>query len=971
MSKPGAPGVLPTFGLQSSRITVRKGIAGDSSEDNGMQLVFFDLGGAPCFLPLLDVVPSRRVTYILTFSLVTRGARGAPGGDADSASPAAVQPAAPSLQLFKTTLELILGRTDNRDVSILLVATQADLFLRYYRDEAAQRSPGARQAAGRQEMQDAMRVVEREVETYLQLLQPNAAMRPVIVGRFAVDSVHAGAAAPRPKPQPWSPFEKHTKAPAPIGQDVYSFDFANVKSWRELLWWLSDHAHQCCRRDVDFSNGLVPARCFTHLEDVLQQIRQTHKWCLPAADYRQLAKSVHPHYKAARSDLHAQTQLLQSFGVLHHAFRHARLKKYVILDTAWLYQLWSVLAACGFVTVQGAAPDSAAAAIPPIPVPSASGARAVLAGGAQHRQRVVLLATPEALTSYASRPSQRKGEVRAAAASLPFDAAHVAVADKYHLLPQGALSFSVLSVLLTSLTRQEAVGGRAAAVAARRKTSSFAQLPDLLGVVEFLEMCDWVIRGSRVRFSSFRANPNPFTLNATANGGGPTPMRHKGLVVPADSLNASSSTATSHATTPVVTVRGRIISPALDANRPPQPSATTATTAERTERPPLECRPSAPLAPFRGAQPTSAWETFLLLPSNFQQRPPSCVVLHFSKFLSGPFYRFRLRIAPLCFFSKLVARLAADVELVRGVYVGPLHAQPVLAESPAIPLSSFSNDAGAEGARGGGGRRSLSTGSPTAAAAASAAPSLAGVVPTATSCATLWQHTVWVVGHGSCRAFVRMIGHTLFVSFHAHPQRPDSARPDYAEDRTDDEMDGFYDAVVATVRQVVEENPGVECEESLFCAAGYDVVWQTTEARLFAAKHGDGGPAAVDERDEEIDITTSDEQREHVFYRAIDENLNTLQKIRERDTFALQTARSRQLGRERGPQTPLTPDNVDGRRRELAGLLGRDRPARIRGRRRRPTPPPASLSCARGRATHRRSTPTFFCAPSRREASSG
>ncbi|CAD2215412.1 hypothetical protein AGDE_06751 [Angomonas deanei] len=263
----------------------------------------------------------------------------------------------------------------------------------------------------------------------------------------------------------------------------------------------------------------------------------------------------------------------------------------------------------------------------------------------------------------------------------------------------------------------------------------------------------------------------------------------------------------------------------------------------------------------RKDQPVMKWETFLLVPHTFTVSPPPPVVLHFSKFLSGPFYRFHFNMVPLHFFAKLMSRLShnplapAEGEsenVIEKVYVGPMVVKSTPMEGPLLPV--------------GGSRKTM--------AANTLMDANAAQLPSGHF--SLWSSAVWVVGRGGNRAFLRMLKHALFVSFHQGQS-------------TDPNTDLFFETILSNVRSLIMESPGASCEESLLCCRYYDSLLRLPQQGLFS-----GG-----EEDHVEDITTVGES-DSMFYRTVDDNINTLEKIRAREKTALHTARSRRDSSEVG-----------------------------------------------------------------------
>ncbi|CBZ37411.1 Unc104-like kinesin, putative [Leishmania donovani] len=340
---PASAETHPTIGIHTTTLTA----AGATP----MRLHVYELGGTPCFSPLLDQLPSRRLTYLLCFPL--------DGG--------------PSLVALRGIVEDILCRTDSHTVSLVLVATHA------HHSSAADGKGGGgslfsrRLPAVRQEMLRAqMEEVELQVVSLIQMLQPYAQLRPTVVGRFAVDNVH---------------------------RQVYSTGYRAVEGFPEWLQWLGDLARDRCRSDVDFASGLVPARCM-ELSRQVGLLRERGKWCLSLRDFKALATAVSTQYDTAeaasaslaRDTLRQHVQLLADWGVLAHRFRSTPLRQHVVLDVAWLCRVLTTLACCALV---GQAESGGPSTVDAARMVAAAGKRDTALLNRKHPALRILL-TPEA-----------------------------------------------------------------------------------------------------------------------------------------------------------------------------------------------------------------------------------------------------------------------------------------------------------------------------------------------------------------------------------------------------------------------------------------------------------------------------------------------------------------------------------------------------------------------------------------------
>lgn len=101
-----------------------------------------------------------------------------------------------------------------------------------------------------------------------------------------------------------------------------------------------------------------------------------------------------------------------------------------------------------------------------------------------------------------------------------------------------------------------------------------------------------------------------------------------------------------------------------------------------------------------------------------------------------------------------------------------------------------------------------------------------------------WYDSAWIISSPTSRAFARMVHHSLFITFH---------------DTTQDEE--FHDGLRQVVTCLVSESPGAQCEEAILCRTALDCT------------------------------------EEDCVWKATDENINSLEKIRERESMALKSAR--------------------------------------------------------------------------------
>ncbi|CCW60914.1 unnamed protein product [Phytomonas sp. EM1] len=272
-------------------------------------------------------------------------------------------------------------------------------------------------------------------------------------------------------------------------------------------------------------------------------------------------------------------------------------------------------------------------------------------------------------------------------------------------------------------------------------------------------------------------------------------------------------------------------------------------------------------------------ENFFLLPTNFFHRASPAVIEYLPRLLTGPFYRFTFNMVPLHFFSKVTCRLAYTTA--RAVYIGPVQEQQVEADVQYMP-SDDSCDANISPCEllDDSKAQSLQQ-EPTL---ASENPKMA-VIPGDNH---FWQEAIWALGPAGNRAFIRMVHHSLFISFYSTTELS-------GRDITSNDAGGaaamFFDSLLRVVREVVQESPGAQCQEGLLCAMDDydDASWPFL--------------SSVDQENETTCMNSKtvlgssrdafSEQSSSCYYCTVDENINSFDKIREVEQFALQTARYR------------------------------------------------------------------------------
>lgn len=266
--------VQPTFGVEVSRVecgTLQK-----------VELTLMELSGRESFTLLQNMLPERRVTYVLCARL-----------DDEQLS----------LATFRNYLEFILCQSATSETTVMILAT--------HRDAAGKAASEDRRIV------DILGDLEGQIRTFFEMLQPVIERRPRVVAKFAVDN----------------------------NERTVLSGSSKISKFPELLAFLGDHAVHRCRSDVDFPNCLVPTRLLT-LSRKLLEIRAQGRWCMPSSDYKSIAKQCDQRYERSLEELHRHTQLLHCWGVLHHQYRHLLLKKTIILDTTWVMQLLTVICCC-------------------------------------------------------------------------------------------------------------------------------------------------------------------------------------------------------------------------------------------------------------------------------------------------------------------------------------------------------------------------------------------------------------------------------------------------------------------------------------------------------------------------------------------------------------------------------------------------------------------------------------------------
>ncbi|RNF11099.1 putative Unc104-like kinesin [Trypanosoma rangeli] len=649
--------VRPTFGVDSSLIETAAG-------KQSVQMNLMELSGDRCFSLVEGLLPTRRVTYVLCFSLQK----------------------IPSLETLQPLLEFILCRTSSRDATVVLIGTYLDTF-----------------SLEEEELGQVFATIEMEINNYFRLVQDIPEKRPSIVGRFAVDN---------------------------ISRVVVSPGFSKMKKFPELLCWFGEQVLQRCRNDVEFPNAEVPLRALA-LSKKIRELTRGGQWYLTSASYKAIAKAVDARYGLSRDDLHRHTQLLVSWGVLHHHFRHFLMKKYVMVDVQWVYRVVAVLSCCTPSVSFGVEPSTLWKPLPFV------------------RCQTLL---------------EKMRDV------IPFDVDAVLASDVYSVFNRGVLSVKTAMLLFRGVMAEKGL-----------------DFCSLTGLLEVLRIYDFVVMGSRLKFSSFMGD---LTENVPGRSRDVTLKKETNYVENGTMKHAAEDKEEDKQTTP--------------------------------------------------AAQTSSMEMFLLIPACFNSQPPSAFNVHLPSFLCGPFYRFTLNIVPHNFFACVTSRVA---HLSEKIYLGPVSARPVPVEDlvggdcNGITITgSIHNTFGDKKVQKGGARAvGISTeGKPMG-------------MTSMVDKSHFWESTAWVISSARSRALIRMVQHSLLITFH---------------DFDDDEE--FYDGLLRVVRNLVFESPGVQCEESILCSLDF-----MDEGEKANEVHGD-----------------------RVYWRGVDDNLNSLEKIRQREQLALMTARS-------------------------------------------------------------------------------
>ncbi|GET92012.1 Unc104-like kinesin, putative [Leishmania tarentolae] len=604
-------------------------------------------------------------------------------------------------------------------------------------------------------------------------------------------------------------------------RQVYSTGYRAVEGFPEWLQWLGDWARDRCRSDVDFASGLVPARCI-ELSRQVGLLRGCGKWCLSLRDFKSLAAAVSTHYNTteaasisvARDTLRHHVKLLTDWGTLAHRFRSTPLRQHVILDVGWLCRVLTTLACC---TLVGQTESSGHRTPDATRVAAADGKRGgVLVSPQDPALRI--LRTPEA--------------------ERIIDVVRVLAMDTAHLLRYGVFPMPVLVVMLEPHFKpcdsEEVSAVRRAdnvtVAGSDTPTSNVRYSVPLAGVLQLLVLLDIIILGHKLLLSSFAEE---------AERACTTPRQ--------DLVEASHRPSVSVLSRP----HGLGVEDGNSLN-------------------------SDDIIPEQ--------ESFVVYPLSFRNPASAGVTWLFPCFLSGPFYVFKLDMVPRNFFPKVMCRLATVSDK---IYLGP-----VQSESWGLPNQWYATDATYRGGVAGGRKSALHgafdsylsscTGKSFVLPRFSTYLTQTAAEVSSRSGGGLWFDAGWLVyrdsEHGenrqgdNCRVLVRLVHHSVFLSFHCHQAGSLSGMSGGVASPG---VQDFYEAVLQSVRHVVEEFPGGKCSESIQCCADPVILLE------MEGKH----PAM--QSDQEMAALEC-----HVRFASISDNLNSLERVLAKSSSALRTART-------------------------------------------------------------------------------
>lgn len=321
----------------------------------------------------------------------------------------------------------------------------------------------------------------------------------------------------------------------------------------------------------------------------------------------------------------------------------------------------------------------------------------------------------------------------------------------------------------------------------------------------------------------------------------------------------------------------------------------------------------------------------MLYPLSFRTPASAGVTWLFPCFLSGPFYVFKLDMVPRNFFPKLLCRLATVADK---VYMGPVQEKqwgsatqrwfndPTRSRS-AVRRRSAGSGSGSSSSSNATDSTPGATDTTTATLATATAvgpfdayfehhaglpfmlPSFASLPASTTADGRLrrrdgfWFDAAWLVYNGGsddindgggekserCRVLVRLVHHSVFLSFHCHSVAAPSAAAASAvadgcglgnvEGTASPGVQDFYEAVLEAVRYVVEEFPGGRCAESIQCCVDSATLLQAEQQH----------PAM------QTDEETAAQDR-YMRFASITDNINNLERVLAKSGTALRTART-------------------------------------------------------------------------------
>ena len=187
--KKEVPATKSTFGVERSTVRA-SGVVGKSD------LVFVELGGNSSFASLQQLLPERRVTYVLCFRLTDDNC---------------------SLTNFRSLLEYILCQSSSNETRVVLLGTCTDIS-----------------SLDTSNVTSAVANLSNEVAHFFKTRQQRSEMCPQVVAKFALSN--------------------KDRTVVSVGGN------ASVTKISDLLCWMADYAIQRCKSDKDFPNAAIPSR---------------------------------------------------------------------------------------------------------------------------------------------------------------------------------------------------------------------------------------------------------------------------------------------------------------------------------------------------------------------------------------------------------------------------------------------------------------------------------------------------------------------------------------------------------------------------------------------------------------------------------------------------------------------------------------------------------------------------------------